>query len=188
MRALTWILSTRLLIRIIYGVSVPRGKSGFQAGFATLQLKNSLKKYAVDGGRFLDMGTGAIAVLSIWLKKNYRNAKVTSVDVDTGLVESAKNTAKLNNAKIDFAQSDLFKNIRGKYDLVFFNPPLCHDTYRLVSRFLKTAPKSRLIICSNGFYVSLSMLEQVITDNGYKIEDVVRGFLNPARAYVVRRL
>ena len=49
---------------------------------------------------------------------------VTSADIYHDFLENAQLNAEANNLKIEFIQTDMFKNIKDKYDLITFNPPL----------------------------------------------------------------
>ena len=77
----------------------------------------------VDGGKckdVLDMGTGT-GLLAIVAAR--QGAKVTGCDVNPTAVECAQKNAKKNSVDVKFIVSDLFGNVRGKYDLIVFNPP-----------------------------------------------------------------
>lgn len=185
-KAVTKILSTKLAIRLLYNTNLPSNSKKFQVGFATLQLKNALIKYVKPGDKVLDMGTGALGVLSIWLKKNKKNVKVTAVDVYDELIENVKKVFAYNKVKVKVIKSDLMKNVKGKFDLIAFNPPLHPKiTYKLVDRFLKQAPKCKIILSSNKYYINLKKLENVIKKNNYKFIEIVKSPLNPANAYVI---
>ncbi|MBR9680575.1 MAG: methyltransferase [Candidatus Altiarchaeota archaeon] len=81
---------------------------------------DAIKKLDLQGGAALEVGCGS-GVISLELKKRFEN--VLAVDIDTAAVEFTK--SKGINARI----SDLFENVRGKFDLIVFNPPYlpCED-------------------------------------------------------------
>jgi len=68
----------------------------------------------------LDMGTGS-GLLAIALAK--RGCSITAADINPEAIKAAKENARKEGVKINFALSDFFKNIKGKYDLIVFNPP-----------------------------------------------------------------
>ncbi len=75
----------------------------------------------VEGGSFLDVGTGTGIVA---LSAAGKAGRVVGVDVDVKAVELAKHNAILNKiTNAEFLPSDLFENVRGKFDLIAFNPP-----------------------------------------------------------------
>jgi release factor glutamine methyltransferase len=67
-------------------------------------------------------GCGCIAISLAFL---FHGARILSADISPeALKVAAKNAANLNIAKrIEFAQSDLFKNIKDKFDFIISNPP-----------------------------------------------------------------
>lgn len=72
----------------------------------------------------LDMcsGSGCIAVSLAFL---FPSAQVTGADISQGAIEVArKNASNMNlNKRVSFVQSDLFENIKGRFDLIISNPP-----------------------------------------------------------------
>lgn len=72
--------------------------------------------------KVLDMGTGSgiNAILSA-----SKSSDVTGVDTNSFAIKCAKKNAKLNNvsSKIRFFKSNLFQNVKGKFDLIIFDPP-----------------------------------------------------------------
>lgn len=70
----------------------------------------------------LDLGTGPHAVvgLSTWKRIG---CKVISVDINPNLASFARQTIQLNSAPIEVVESDLFTNVRDRFDTVIFNAP-----------------------------------------------------------------
>ena len=90
----------------------------------TEQLADIAIKTAEEGDKVLDMCTGsgclAIAIAKGCAKKR---VTVTAADVSDAAVMLAKENAGLNGVNINFIQSDLFANIRGRFNLIVCNPP-----------------------------------------------------------------
>ena len=81
---------------------------------------------AEEGNSILDLctGSGAIAIAVYKeLEKSNRKCKVTAVDISEDALALAKENAQENDAEIVFVQSDLFKRIRGRFDIIVTNPP-----------------------------------------------------------------
>lgn len=77
-------------------------------------LLSFVKKYVKNGMKVLDMGTGS----GIQAEGAIENkGKVLAVDIN----EEAVNYCKKKG--INTIQSDLFENVKGKFDLIIFNPP-----------------------------------------------------------------
>ena len=70
----------------------------------------------------LDMGTGSGVQAILAASKS---SNVTAVDVNPFAAECAKANAKLNklSSRITVKESDLFENVKGKFDLIVFDPP-----------------------------------------------------------------
>lgn len=66
----------------------------------------------------LGCGTGLIGLLSAKQK-----AKVLCADINPKALKLTEKNAKENNLKIKTAKSNLFSNVKGKFDFIFFNPP-----------------------------------------------------------------
>jgi release factor glutamine methyltransferase len=74
-----------------------------------------------EGKKVLDLctGSGAIAI-AVALESR---AEVTASDISEEALKVAEDNAKLNGANIKFVNSDMFKNISEKYDIIVSNPP-----------------------------------------------------------------
>ena len=107
-----------------------------------LMLKH-IKSYAK--GHVLDMGTGS----GILAEEAGRYAdNVVAADIDGKIIDGLK---KRNSNNITFVNSDLFSNVRGKFNLIMFNPPY------LPSRKIKHAD---LDGGKNGTQIIAKFLEQ----------------------------
>ncbi|MFQ5620416.1 MAG: HemK2/MTQ2 family protein methyltransferase [Candidatus Nanoarchaeia archaeon] len=83
----------------------------------SLLLAKAVRKYAK--GSVLDMGTGS-GVQAITASKKKAVSKVLAVDVDP---EAVKYVKKQSAKKVTVKKSDLFSNVKGKFDTIVFNPP-----------------------------------------------------------------
>lgn len=72
--------------------------------------------------RVLDMCTGS-GCIAVSLKRLVRDIEVSAADISSKALAVAIENAELNSADIKFIQSDLFENVKGKFDIIISNPP-----------------------------------------------------------------
>ncbi|MBQ7949140.1 MAG: peptide chain release factor N(5)-glutamine methyltransferase [Clostridia bacterium] len=105
-------------IKVDERVLIPRPETEEMAMMAVATAEN--------GNSILDLctGSGALAI-AIYkrLEESNRKVKMTAVDISEDALEVAKENAAINEADILFIQSDLFKRIRGRFDIIVTNPP-----------------------------------------------------------------
>ena len=75
---------------------------------------------AKAGEKTLDMGCGS-GIVALHLAKN--KCVVTACDINKKAVENTRINAEKNHLKIKVLESDLFSNIKEKFDVITFNPP-----------------------------------------------------------------
>ena len=89
-----------------------------------LLVENALK-YITEQSKVLDLCTGSGAIAIAVQKKS--GASVCAIDVSGAALELAKENARLNNADVEFIESDLFAEISDgverKFDIIISNPP-----------------------------------------------------------------
>ena len=119
-------------------------------------------KLVKKGMKALDVGTGSGIIAAALLKKT---SDVTGSDVNPYAVSYCRK--KYPKAK--FIQSNLFEDIRGKFDVITFNPPYLPEHkgedletalmttggakgYELLLKFLKQAKEH---LTSNGFIITV---------------------------------
>ena len=90
----------------------------------TEQLAEIAIKTVEEGDKVLDMCTGS-GCLAIAIAKGCagKNISVTAADVSDAALMLAKENANFNSAVVHFVQTDLFENIRGRFNVIVCNPP-----------------------------------------------------------------
>lgn len=71
---------------------------------------------------FLDVGCG-YGFISVILAKCL-NINGVGCDINRRALKLASENAKLNKVSVSFLESNIYKNISGKYDLIITNPPI----------------------------------------------------------------
>ena len=94
--------------------------------------------------KILDLCTGS-GVIAISIKQTFKNkVDVVASDISKSAIKVAKRNAKTILGKensIEFIESDMFENIRGKFDVVVSNPPYIEtETIRKLSTEVQNEP------------------------------------------------
>ena len=74
----------------------------------------------LKGKNVLDIGCGS-GILSVTAAIN--GAEVLAIDINKGALKSTQIMAERFGVKVETLGSDLFQNVKGKFDLILFNPP-----------------------------------------------------------------
>lgn len=113
--------------------------------FETEIIVDYLIKSSIKKDRILDIGTGSGAI-AISLAKNIENTFVIGSDIeDKALSLAMENKEFTGIENVDFVKSDLFNNIKGKFDLIISNPPYINKKdYEDLDKELYFEPKSAL--------------------------------------------
>ena len=107
----------------------------------------------------LDIGTGTGAI-AISLAKNIF-CNVLATDISKKAIEVAKENAKRNNVKINFKQSDILKNIQGKFDIIISNPPYIAKDEIIDPLVKNNEPHIALYADNNGLYFYEEILKNI---------------------------
>ncbi len=91
----------------------------------TEELVREALAFLKDGMSVLDLctGSGAVAVAVAAEASKDKSVTVVGADISEDALEVARENARTNKAPVTFVQSDLFKNVRGRFDLITVNPP-----------------------------------------------------------------
>lgn len=97
--------------------------------------------YPMKNGLEIGIGSGIISI-SLSLEKNI---DVLGVDINKDAIRlSKKNAEALSCKMVDFIESDIYENVRGKFDLIVSNPPYINyeDMKELDPKILKEPRKA----------------------------------------------
>ncbi len=137
----------------LYGLQIKTSENIYEPAEDTFLLISALQKMDLKNKAILEIGTGS-GIIALFLSKKAKS--VLAVDINPEAVKCAKENAKINGINnMEFRKSDLFSNIKEKFDLIVFNPPYLpnelltkdialdggEDGRKTIGRFLKEAPK-----------------------------------------------
>lgn len=115
--------------------------------------------------KILDMCTGS-GCIGISLAKNITNSDITMTDISKNALNIAKINCEKNEIKnnVEFKESNMFKNISKKYDIIVSNPPYIQKN--IIKTLPKNVQKEPLIALDGGedgldFY-------KILVDEAYK--------------------
>ena len=113
----------------------------------TIKLINNNFDKKVD---ILDIGTGS-GCIAITLNKEI-NSNVDAVDISDDALIVAKENNKINNTNVIFYKSDVFSNVKEKYDVIISNPPYIAYDEEIMDIVYDNEPHIALFADNNGLY------------------------------------
>lgn len=131
--------------REFYNIRLKVDKRALIPRFETEIIVDYLIKSQMKKDSILDIGTGSGAI-AISLAKNIENTFIIGSDIeDKALSLAMENKEFTGIENVDFVKSDLFNNIKGKFDLIISNPPYINKKdYESLDKELYFEPKSAL--------------------------------------------
>ena len=118
-----------------------------------------IKKHLSEEINILDIGTGS-GCIPITLKKQLPKSKISALDISKEALELAKENAILNNVEINYIQSDIFENIKEKYDCIISNPPYIRKDEEIMDIVKNNEPHLALYAEDNGLYFYKKIIKE----------------------------
>jgi release factor glutamine methyltransferase len=134
---------------------IPRPETEF---WVSEELKN------IKTGKVLDIFSGS-GCIGIAILMHIKSAKVVFVDNDKNCIKQIKINLKLNNVdkkRYRVIKSNIFDNIKNKYDFIFANPPYIptKNEIKVQKSVLKYEPKKALFAGKDGLTYIKKFLKQ----------------------------
>ncbi|KQK25536.1 protein-(glutamine-N5) methyltransferase, release factor-specific [Chryseobacterium aquaticum] len=102
-------------------VLIPRPETEELLELAINKIQSS--KLDLDQLKILDIGTGS-GIIPLVLKKNFSNAKISSLDFSEKALEVAKRNAEFHQLEVSFIHADYLNfSLNENYDVIISNPP-----------------------------------------------------------------
>lgn len=135
----------------------------------------------LDFKRALEVGTGT-GFIPIYLSTLTRQCE--GIDINPQAIDCARKNAELNHVNVEFYFSNLFTDVRGKFDLIIFNPPYGNVQSTSWSKYLEIIksllPKENTLISRISYplirksrrqliSLFLNQADAILTDSGHII-------------------
>ena len=128
---------------------------------------NNFKDKKLD---ILEIGVGS-GCISISIAKYLSNVNILGVDINEKAIEVANKNIKYNNVenKVNFIKSDLYENVKGKFDIIISNPPyIKSDVIKTLEDDVK---KYEPILALDGGNDGLYFYKKIINDADKFLKD-----------------
>lgn len=172
-------------------VLIPRQETEYLVDFIKRKFPNNLKVLEIG------TGSGAIAV-SLALEKNYT---IDATDIDPDVLTVARLNAFINEANVNFFQSDIFEEVYDKYDLIISNPPYVSE-FDVIGQEVSYEPEIALFSGSLGIeHITKIILDAkrylkpngyIVLEHGYKhgvlIQQIVNELIPDFRSIILKDL
>ena len=143
------------ILKVNKNVLIPRFETEELVDYTSKFIKRKFNS-KVD---ILDIGTGSGAI-AISLKKEV-NSNVTATDISEKALEVAKENAILNNVDINFVNTNIYKDINKKFDVIISNPPYIAYNEEIMEIVKNNEPHLALYADNNGLYFYEEILKNI---------------------------
>ncbi|KLL02687.1 MAG: release factor glutamine methyltransferase [Mycoplasmataceae bacterium RV_VA103A] len=148
-----------LSFKIEKGIFIPQGDTEILLEKAVELINQHWKK--PKKLKILDIGTGC-GNLAVCLAKIFPSSKTTATDISQKALQITKKNAILHHTtNLKIIQSNLFKNLKSKYNIIITNPPyISQKEYEKLPFSTKQQPKEALIAKNNGYWFYEKIIQQ----------------------------
>lgn len=116
-----------------------------------------IKQYEIKSPNILDLCTGS-GCISVVLSSKL-NKEITASDISKDALITAQKNIKENKVKVKLIQSDLFKNISSKFDIIISNPPYVSNSEN-ISNVVKYEPALALYSEDKGTFLIKKIIKE----------------------------
>ena len=147
-----------------YGLELIVNKDVLIPRFETEELVentiNIIKEKFNENIKILDLccGSGAIGLT---LKSKIKNSIVTMSDISEKALEVSKKNKEKHNLEVEIIKSDLFENIKGKFNVIISNPPYIKTHEEIDSMVKENEPSIALYGGDDGLLYYRRILKDI---------------------------
>ena len=145
------------ILKVDKNVLIPR----FETEELVDETTKFIKEHFFKPVDILDIGTGSGAI-AITLKKNV-DSNVTATDISKEAIVVAKENAISNNVDIDFINTDIYKEVNKKFDIIISNPPYISFSEEIMDIVKNNEPHIALYAKDNGIFFYKEILKNIKT-------------------------
>ena len=147
-------------IDLSYRPLVPRVETEFWAD----KMIEEIRKAKKGPIKCLDLFSGS-GCIGIAASKHLKNSKVDFAEIEKKFLKQISKNLQLNNIslrRIKLIQTDVFRNIRNRYDYIFANPPYIAEKRKneVQPEVLKYEPRKSIFAGKDGLFYIKKLLEQ----------------------------
>lgn len=142
-------------INVNENVLIPRYETEYLVEKTIKYIQNIFNDEIIN---ILDIGCGSGAI-SIALN-NETKSLVDAIDISDYAIEVAKINIKENNSKVNVFKSDIFSNVKNKYNVIISNPPYIDKNEKIMSCVYKYEPHIALFAENNGLFFYEKILKE----------------------------
>ena len=140
-------------IKVRENVLIPR----FETEYLVEKTIKYAKKLFSSKINILDIGTGSGAI-AISLKKEL-DSNVTGVDISDYALTLSNENALCNEVDVKFIKSDIYSNVKDKFDIIISNPPYISNDEVIMDKVYDYEPHLALFADDNGLYFYKKILD-----------------------------
>lgn len=153
--------------------------------------------YAVQDICILDLCTGS-GNIAISLTKNLTHCKIIASDISEAALELAKENAASNGVSenISFIKSDLFNNIKGRFDIIVSNPPyVARNEFQTLQKEVLKEPRLALDGGADGLDFYRRIFREIraylkkggylLMEIGYGQREAIKEIINASKDFEV---
>ncbi len=144
------------IIKVNKDVLIPRPETEELVEYTINYINEIYSNKNID---ILDIGTGS-GCIPIALKKLIPTSNLTGIDISEKALKIAEENSKINNVSINFFQSDVFSNVKDKYDVMISNPPYIREDEDIMDIVKNNEPHIALYAKENGLYFYKKILKE----------------------------